>query len=312
MSDAAHNSTAAADSARVQEGGVLGGVIRSMRPGEYVKNTLAFAALLFSGHFFERSAQLHALAAFVALCLTASAAYLYNDVRDRQADRNHPVKRHRPIASGVVPVGLATALAFVNMAAGLGIAFAVNPTTGYSVLGYIALTTCYSLFLKQIVILDVLSIATGFVLRVISGAEAIQVEFSPWLVLCTFLLALFLGFGKRRHELMLLEGDAQSHWPVLGEYSPRFLDMMMAVVTAATMMSYVLYTMDPITLANFQSKDLIYTSLFVLYGIFRYLYLIHQKAAGGNPAYMIYTDPPLRFAAVLWVLSVFLLKYWHL
>ncbi|MBI3483715.1 MAG: decaprenyl-phosphate phosphoribosyltransferase [Acidobacteria bacterium] len=291
-------------------GGVLSGVVRSMRPTEYVKNTLAFAAIIFSGHFFERDALLHSLAAFAALCLTASAAYLYNDVRDREADRSHPVKRNRPIASGIVPTGLAVTLAIVYVAGGLGIALAINRYTFFTVLGYVTLTTCYSLFLKHIVILDVLALASGFVLRVITGAEAIQVEFSPWLVLCTFLLALFLGFGKRRHELVLLENNAQTHRPILGEYSPHFLDMMMAVVTAATMMSYVLYTMDPVTIARFHSKNLIYTSVFVLYGIFRYLYLVHQKAGGGNPAHMIYLDRPLQIAAVLWVIAVFLLRYW--
>lgn len=289
--------------------GVLGGVVRSMRPSEYVKNTLAFAALIFSGHFFEREALLHSLAAFAALCLTASAAYLYNDVRDREADRSHPVKRNRPIASGIVPTGLAVTLAVVFIASGLGIALAINRYTFFTVLGYVTLTTCYSLFLKHIVILDVLALASGFVLRVIAGAEAIQVEFSPWLVLCTFLLALFLGFGKRRHELVLLENNAQTHRPILGEYSPHFLDMMMAVVTAATMMSYVLYTMDPATIARFNSKNVIYSSVFVLYGIFRYLYLIHVKGHGGNPALMIYSDRGLQFATLFWILSVFLLRY---
>ncbi|MBI3661475.1 MAG: decaprenyl-phosphate phosphoribosyltransferase [Acidobacteria bacterium] len=314
MNSNASNPTAgnSGGAAPPKNGGVLGGVVRSMRPTEYVKNTLAFAAIIFSGHFFERTALLHTLAAFVALCLTASAAYLYNDVRDREADRNHPVKRNRPIASGTVPTGLAVALAIVYIAGGLGIALAVNRSTFFTVLGYVTLTTCYSVFLKHIVILDVLALASGFVLRVITGAEAIQVEFSPWLVLCTFLLALFLGFGKRRHELVLLENNAQTHRPILGEYSPHFLDMMMAVVTAATMMSYVLYTMDPVTIARFHSKNLIYTSVFVLYGIFRYLYLVHQKAGGGNPAHMIYLDRPLQMAAVLWVLSVFVLRYWSI
>jgi 4-hydroxybenzoate polyprenyltransferase len=192
---------------------------------------------------------------------------------------------------------------------GVALGFAVNWATGLGVLGYLALTTVYSLLLKHAVILDVLTLSSAFVLRVIVGAEAVQVEFSSWLVLCTFLLALFLGFGKRRHELVLLEDDAQPHRPVLTEYSPHFLDMMMAVVTTATVMSYALYTMAPETVARFHSRNLIYTSAFVLYGIFRYLYLIHKKSSGGSPVQMFYRDRPLQIAAVLWIVSVFLLRY---
>jgi hypothetical protein len=160
-----------------------------------------------------------------------------------------------------------------------------------------------------VVILDVVAVAVGFVLRVIVGAVAIGVVFSSWLVLCTFMLALFLGFAKRRHEVVLLEGTAPDHRPTLGEYSPQFLDMMMAVVTAAAVMSYVLYTMDPETVAHFGSRNLIYTSVFVLYGIFRYLYLIHQKSSGGNPAEVLSRDWSLLLAVILWVVSVFLLRY---
>jgi 4-hydroxybenzoate polyprenyltransferase len=292
-----------------QTGGVFLGIVRSMRPAEYVKNLLVFAAVLFSGHFFEREPLLHAASAFVAVCLTASAAYFYNDVRDRQADRAHPRKRLRPIASGLVAPGLAVALAVLFAAGGVALAFRVNHNTGLAVLGYVALTTAYSQFFKHVVILDVLALASGFVLRVIIGAEAVNVEFSQWLVLCTFLLALFLGFGKRRHELVLLEANAQSHRPILEEYSPQFLDMMMAVVTAGTMMSYVLYTMDAATIARFHGRSPIYTSVFVLYGIFRYLYLIHQRGSGGNPAQTIYTDRGLQLAVLGWVIAVFLLRY---
>jgi 4-hydroxybenzoate polyprenyltransferase len=247
--------------------------------------------------------------AFAALCLAASATYLFNDVRDRESDRAHPTKCQRAIASGLVAPSVALPAALVAAAAGIGIAFKINRTTGLVVLGYLALTTLYSLVLKHLVILDVLAVAGGFVLRVIVGAEAINVWFSSWLVLCTFLVALFLGFGKRRHELVLLEGNANTHRPILGEYSPHFLDMMMAVVTAATVMSYVLYTMDAETLARFHGRRLIYTSVFVLYGIFRYLYLIHQKSAGGNPVDLLYRDRSLLVAVSLWVVSVIALRY---
>jgi len=290
-------------------GAILTGLLISVRPFEWIKNTFVFAAAIFSGNFFVSGALAKSVLAFVALCLAASGTYLLNDVRDREGDRAHPTKRRRPIAAGVVPVGLALLVAAIAGLGGIGLAFSVNPQTGIAVLGYLLLTTVYSLALKHIVILDVVAVAIGFVLRVIVGAVAIGVEFSSWLVLCTFMLALFLGFAKRRHEVLLLENNAHSHRPTLGEYSPQFLDMMMAVVTAAAVMSYVLYTMDPETMAHFGSRNLIYTSVFVLYGIFRYLYLIHQKSSGGNPAEVLSRDWSLLLAVILWVISVFLLRY---
>lgn len=279
------------------------------RPPEWIKNTFAFAALVFSGNLFSQAAILRSVAGFGALCMAASATYLVNDVRDRDKDRAHPTKSLRPIASGAVSQGLALFTAFLVGGAGIAVAFALNVQTGLIVVAYLVLTTSYSLVLKQVVILDVLAVASGFVLRVIVGAAAIEVKFSSWLVLCTFMLALFMGFGKRRHELVLLEESATSHRSTLGEYSPQFLDMMMAVVTASAVMSYVLYTMDPETIAHFQSRGLIYTSVFVVYGIFRYLYLIHQKSWGGNPAAALYRDWSLQLSILLWALTVFLLRY---
>jgi len=290
-------------------GAAIQGLVISMRPAEWLKNTLVFAALIFSGNLFDVGSLGRALAAFASLCLSAGATYLVNDVWDCEVDRAHPRKQRRPIASGLIPPRLAIATAVVSAIVAVGMAFAVNPTTGLAVLGYLTLTTLYSFFLKNVVILDVLALAGGFVVRVIVGAVAIGVEFSSWLVLCTFALALFLGFGKRRHELVLLEDNAHSHRPILGEYSLQFLDMMMAVVTGVAVMSYVLYTMDEHTIAHFGSRNLIYTSAFVFYGIFRALYLIHQKAAGGNPADLFYQDRSLLLAVVLWVVSVSLLLY---
>ena len=296
-------------SQRDSAGNVLWGLLQSIRPGDWLKYTLVFAAILFSGKLFVLQALVATGGAFVALCLVASATYLVNDVKDRTSDRSHPTKCRRPIAAGLVPPRVAVIAAVAAGAAGIAIAFAVNRGTGLVVLGYLVLTTLYSFVLKHVVILDVLSIAIGFVLRVIAGAEAIRVDFSSWLVLCTFLAALFIGFGKRRHELVLLEADAQMHRPILREYSLHFLDMMMAVVTAATVMSYALYTMDPETVARFHSRRLIYTGIFVLYGIFRYLYLIHQRNGGGNPAELFYHDRFLLAAVLFWILSVAFLRY---
>ncbi len=289
--------------------GTMGGLIAAVRPKEWIKNTFVFAAILFSGKVFEREAVLAALQGFAALCMAASATYLLNDVRDREADRQHPTKRNRPIAAGVISPAMALGTSAILAALALLLAFTVNRETGLVLLGYLTLTTLYSSILKHMVILDVLAIACGFVFRVILGAEAIRVEFSSWLVLCTFMLAVFLGFGKRRNEMMLLEGQASSHRPILGEYSLQFLDKMMGVVTACTVMSYVLYTMDPHTVERFGSRNLIYSSVIVLYGIFRYLYLVHQKAGGGNPANIVLSDRPIQVAVALWVVVVFLLRY---
>ncbi|MBI3683563.1 MAG: decaprenyl-phosphate phosphoribosyltransferase [Acidobacteria bacterium] len=290
-------------------GKVVLGIFRAMRPGDYLKNTLVFAALVFSGHLAHRSDILFSLLAFAALCFAASAVYLWNDAWDREADRLHPSKQHRAVASGLVPVWMAVSVGVCLALCGVAVGFAVNLNTGLAVLGYLALTTAYTLRLKHVVIVDVLTLASGFVLRVITGAEAIQVEFSSWLMLCTFLLALFLGFGKRRHELTLMEEDAGRHRAILSEYSPYYLDMMSGIVTAGTMMSYVLYTMDPLTLVRFGGRRPIYTSVFVLYGIFRYLYLIHRKQEGGDTVRTIYQDRGIKLAVLLWIVSIILLRY---
>lgn len=280
-----------------------------MRPPEWLKNTLVFAAILFSGNIFSRPAIIRSLQTFMAFCLAASATYFFNDLLDRKTDQAHPLKCRRPIASGLVPPGIALALVLVLAAAGIAIGFGVNWPTGRIVLAYMVLTSLYSLGLKHMVILDVFVLGAGFVLRVIAGADAIGVGFSSWLVLCTFLLALFMGFGKRRHELLLLEEDARDHRRVLHDYSPQFLDMMMVVVTSATVVCYALYTLDAATIARFGTQRLVYTTVFVLYGIFRYLYLMYKKSGGGNPTNLLYGDRSLQLDILLWIASVFYLKY---
>ena len=281
----------------------------AIRPLEWTKNAFVFAPVIFSGNLTSPPAVISAATAFIALCMAASATYLLNDVRDREADRAHPTKCHRPIAAGVIAPRHAILMASVLGLTGIALAFTVNRFTGFGVFGYLALTTLYSMALKGVVILDVVTLACGFVLRVIVGSVAIGVQFSAWLVLCTFMLALFLGFGKRRNELTLLEGKAIDHRPILGEYSPQFLDLMMSVVTTAAVMSYVMYTMDPDTMAHFGSAHLVYTSVFVLYGIFRYLYLIHKRSFGGNPAQALYRDTSLLLAVFCWIASILLMRY---
>jgi 4-hydroxybenzoate polyprenyltransferase len=280
-----------------------------MRPPEWLKNTLVFAAILFSGNIFFRPAIVRSLKTFVAFCLASSATYIFNDLRDRQTDLTHPLKCHRPIASGVVPTPAAQAAILIFAAVSIAIGFTVNWQTGRVVLAYLVLTTLYSLGLKHIVILDVFVIATGFVFRVIAGSDAIGVEFSSWLVLCTFLLALFMGFGKRREELLLLERNARDHRRVLHDYSPHFLDMMMVVVSSATVVCYALYTLDAGTIARFGTHRLVYTSVFVLYGIFRCLYLMYEESAGGNPTILVYRDYSLQVDILFWIATIFFFRY---
>lgn len=291
-------------------GRIAWGILVTMRPPEWLKNTLVFAAVLFSGNLFFRPAFVNSVMAFVAFCLASSATYVFNDYHDRQTDLAHPLKCRRPIATGLVKPGVALGTTVVLAAAAIALGLKVNWHTGWTVLAYLILTSIYTLWLKHVVILDVFVLALGFVLRVIAGADAIGGEFSSWLVLCTLMLALFMGFGKRRNELLLLEKNAVDHRRVLHEYSSHFLDMMMVVVTSATVVCYALYTLDAATIARFGTDRLVYTSVFVLYGIFRYLYLMYEKSGGGNPTTLVYRDVSLQVDILLWIATILFLRYY--
>lgn len=284
-------------------------LLLALRPKQWVKNLLIFAAVLFSLHFRDTHLLLRVLIGFVAYCATSSAVYVMNDVIDLQSDRQHPVKSLRPIASGQVSPNTAIGVAVVLLIAALGTAWWLEHTFFFLLLGYLVLQLVYSTTLKHMVFLDVMAIATGFVLRAIGGAFIIHVEFSHWLIICTFLLALFLGFGKRRHELTLMTDDAHMHRRVLGDYSPYLLDQMIGVVTASTLIVYILYTTSAEVQQHFGTINLIYTVPFVLYGIFRYLLLIHQKDRGGDPTKTLLDDHPLQVAIVAWVAAVLLILY---
>jgi 4-hydroxybenzoate polyprenyltransferase len=236
--------------------------------------------------------------AFLVFCLAAGAVYLINDICDREADGKHPQKRARPIASGMLPVSMAATAAGVLLVTALGSAFLLAAEFGLVTLAYVVLVITYSKWLKHIVILDVFSIAFGFVLRVAAGAVVIGVVMSHWLLICTMLLSLFLGLSKRRHELVTLAGDDTRR--VLAEYNPLFLDMMIGIVTSATVVSYALYTVSQETVQRFHTDQLLLTVPFVLYGIFRYLYLVYHKNYGGAPAHILMTDKPLVFNVVVW------------
>ena len=272
-----------------------------MRPQQWVKNLSLFAALIFSGHLFDPHESLQTVLAFLSFCLVSSSVYIYNDIVDVENDRNHPVKSRRPLPSGSLSAGNAFAAAGVLGAAGLAAGFTLHPGFGTILAAYLVLNVLYTLKLKEVVILDVMAIAAGFVLRVAGGAVLIQVPMSQWLIICTILLSLFLGFGKRRAELVTQPDGLSTTRSVLGHYSQYFLDQMIGVVTATTVMSYALYTISEETVRKFGTHDLIYTVPFVLYGIFRYLYLVHKKTEGEDPTKTILTDMPLVVNILLWI-----------
>lgn len=281
-----------------------------LRPTQWSKNLVVFAALIFAKHLFNRADVFLVSFGFVAFCLTASAAYVMNDLRDCERDRQHPLKSLRPLPAGRVRRSTATVLAVILLVGGLGISVALSAGFGILVALYFVLQIAYTFWLKEAVILDVMAIATGFVIRAASGGVLIAVPVSPWLIICTFLLALFLGFSKRRHELILLEARATQHRASLKEYSPYFLDQMIAVVTASTVVAYAIWTVSPEIREKLGTENLYLTIPFVLFGIFRYLYLVHQREEGGNPTQLLLTDRPLLLDVLLWIITVAVLLYW--
>lgn len=287
----------------------ISAIVRSMRPAQWTKNLFVFAALIFARRFFSPRDLALTFGAFVVFCVASGAFYIFNDLRDCEEDRAHPKKCLRPIAHGDLGRGPASAAFVVLSAAGLAAAFFLNRNFFAAVAVYLALQFAYSLKLKHVVILDIFVIAAGFVIRVVAGGLVIDVPISSWLLICTTLLALLLAMGKRRHELVLLEDKATNHRAILREYSAYLLDQMISVVTASTLIAYCLYTISAETVAKFGTEHLIWTAAFVLYGIFRYLYLIHQKGKGGSPEEMILQDRPLLLNIVLWIAAVVVIIY---
>ncbi len=284
-------------------------ILKSMRPYQWTKNLFVFAPLIFSQNILNAPYLFKTVLAFALFCLLSGAVYIWNDLRDIEEDKLHPVKSKRPLASGRLGKTPATAAFVFFSLVGLGCAFLLNSTFFILALAYLLLQIFYSAWLKHVVILDVLLIAAGFLLRVSAGGVVILVDISEWLLICTFLLALFIALSKRRHELVLLEEDASSHRPILQEYSPYLLDQMISVVTASTVVAYCLYTISEETVAKFGSSRLIYTVPFVLYGIFRYLYLIHKKGEGGSPEFLILKDKPFLAGILLWIASAVFILY---
>ncbi len=284
-------------------------LVKSLRPAQWAKNLFVLAPAVFSSLLLQPEIPVRAALALVAFCFASSAVYLVNDLRDREEDRKHPLKRFRPLAAGTLKVPVAVAAVVVL----LGVAAAISVWLGpgfAAVLGaYLLLNVLYTFWLKHMVILDVMSISLGFVLRVEAGAMAARVDVSRWLLLCTIFLALFLAFSKRRHEITLLAGAASGQRRVLDQYSPAFLDQMINVVTASAVVSYALYSVAPETVQKYNTRDLVYTIPMVLYGIFRYLYLMYQQPGERNPTEAILRDPPFLINMALWGAAVVWIVY---
>jgi 4-hydroxybenzoate polyprenyltransferase len=290
-------------------GSVLHPLLVSVRPEQWTKNLFVFAALLFAGRLLDADAVARSIATFAVFCGLSAAVYLFNDVSDREVDRQHPLKQSRPIASGALSIHVALGAAGVLAVSSILVALLIRPSLAIVAAAYLALLLLYSTALKHVVIVDALTISAGFVLRAVAGAVALAVPISSWLLVCTTLLALFLALSKRRHELTMLGDQATWHRRILQEYSPYLLDQMISVVTASTLIAYSVYATSPDTAQRLGSPRLGLTIPFVLYGIFRYLYLVHQKRGGGSPAAMLLNDRPLLACVGLWAFTVVVLLY---
>jgi 4-hydroxybenzoate polyprenyltransferase len=287
----------------------FGALVESLRPQQWVKNGFVFAALIFSRSITDWHRNARVAAGALLFCMISSAVYLLNDILDAPEDRKHPLKRLRPLASGRLGVGTACIVAIILAILSLYGAWVLDRTFFIIVLAYGVINLLYSSALKRVVLLDVFVISSGFVLRVISGGVIIHVEISPWLVVCATLLALFLALSKRRQELVVLGKGAGDHRAILSHYSPYFLDQLVGIVTASTVMSYALYTLSSDVQVKFPGKRLDLTIPFVLFGIFRYLYLVHQNKEGGNPTQLLFTDLVLLSVVLFWAASVIFIIY---
>lgn len=286
--------------------GGLGAYLRLLRPHQWVKNGFVFVGLIFGEAFGNLPLFLEVLTAALAFSLAASSIYVVNDLADREKDRLHPQKRHRPLAAGTVNVGAALVLAGACLLGALGLAHAVSPMVLAVVAAYAALNMAYSLGLKHVAVLDVFIIAAGFMLRILAGTLGVGIAPSLWLLVCGLLLTLFLGFAKRRAELQALEEDAASHRKVLEDYDPVLLDQFITLCAAGTVVTYSLYTVAPETVALHGSQWLIATVPFVVYGICRYLFRLHRRGGGGDPAADLLADPHLIAAFLGWFVTVLL------
>lgn len=283
---------------------MLVALIQSLRPKQWSKNGLLFAGYLFTIQQRHPTGDLlKVIASFGIFCAVSGATYMINDVVDIECDRIHPRKCKRPIASGSLPVPAAIVAAVLMLGASIWLAFRLGTGFGAITVAYLALTLSYSACLKHVVIVDLLAIAAGFVARAVAGAVVIGVPLSPWLLLCTTLLALFLGLAKRRSELLTLENGGLGHRKTLGEYTAPMLDQMLSISASATLMSYCLYTFQPNPITGHLHTAMMVTIPFVVYGLFRYLFLIQSRNAGGSPEIVLLEDKPMLLNVVLYVVA---------
>ena len=284
-------------------------LLEAVRPRQWSKNVFVLAGIVFAGQLFDPGARLRVLACFALFCGASSAVYLVNDVMDRESDAHHPVKRERAIASGRLSPAAAIAVAVALAASSLALAARLNRATLAIVLAYLVSTLAYCLVLKRVLLLDVLIVASGFVLRAAAGAACIDAEISPWLQVCTFLLALFLALGKRRSELVLLGEDASNHRPALGRYSVPLLDSWLTALAGATIVSYAIYTQSPRTVEHFRTTNLLYTVPFVVYAMFRYQHDVVRLEGGGDPGSLVVKDRGLWIALIGWGITAAIVIY---
>ncbi len=284
------------------------GILKTLRPKQWTKNGFIFAALVFDIKLLQIDPFIKTAFGFALLCLISGTVYLINDLVDIEKDRQHPIKKNRPIPSGQVPFNIAVIVAIILPTVCLPLGFLLNPIFGIIVTGYLFLQIAYSFILKNMVVVDILTIAAGFVLRVAAGVPLVEAErFSPWLYVFTVLLALFLGLGKRRHELILLKGQAVNTRSIMNEYNIPFLDSMMSVVTTGTIITYAFYTFSAPNLPD--NHLMMLTIPFLIYGIFRYLYVIHVQGNGGAPDEVLLTDRPLQTTIILFGIAVITILY---
>lgn len=282
----------------------------TLRPHHWIKNTFVFASLVFSGQFTQVTACLKTVLVFISFCIVSSSIYVINDLCDIYEDQQHPIKRHRPIASGVIDPGVAKLFSMILIVLGLALASFLSWHVFLVVLLYVVINIAYSLVIKHIAILDVLTISVGFVLRIVGGGMAISVLPSHWLILCTVMISTFLGFTKRRAELLVVNTEKNNSRPVLKDYSIAFLDQVIPMVTGATIIAYALYTVDSHTLKVLGTRAMLVTLPFVIYGLFRYIYIIYHLQRGADPTETLIRDVPTIVNLIIWALiSVMVVIY---
>lgn len=283
--------------------------LKLIRPHQWIKNFILFAGLIFGKKFTNLEAVLQSIYGFVLFSFIASCQYVINDYLDKEEDAKHPEKKHRPFASGAIEPTKTLVFTTILFCISMILSYILNPYFFGLVGFYFVFNIIYSVYLKHTVILDVMAISVGFVIRAIAGALIVNVDFSNWLLLCTFMLSLYWGFGKRRGELILLKDGATHHRKILQEYSVVYLDLMLGITAALTLVSYIMYTVSPITITNLGTDKLVYTIPIVVYAIFRSLYIIYIKNMGHNPTKAILTDSSVLISGGIWLVVVTLIMY---